>query len=203
VITADKDDPRFDSLYATGSVARLFIALLIPDLPSYMALGFELRDVRSRPAPSERYSKHYVFEIPTGIAATSGPYEFGSNVELFETVERIRRLAEELRDDLETATTVWTRPPDATGHDQTLAWVVDAGSSRRHLCVVNLDSDRPTAAFGVPRRPVADPPRRWLPVFSTVDRGPGVLRPLPSNGHQWIVEPLEPGECRVYRAGAD
>jgi hypothetical protein len=203
VITADKDDPRFDSFYASGSIARLFLALLIPDLPSYMALGFELRDVHNRPAPGEHYSKHYVFQVSTGIAATRGPYEFGSNVALFETIGRIRRLAEELRDDLLTATTVWARPPDATGQDQTLAWVINAGRSRRHLCVVNLDGGRPTAAFGVPRHPVADPPQRWLPLFSTVDRAAGVSPPLPSNGHQWIVEPLEPGECRVYRAGAD
>lgn len=201
IITADKDDPRFDSLYASGSVARLFIALLVPDLPSYMALGFELRDVRHRPAPSEHYSKHYVFQVPTGIAATKGPYVFGSNVALFATVERIRRVAEELHDDLLAATTVWARPPDATGQDRTLAWVIDAGRARRHLCVVNLDGDRPTAAFGVPRRPLTDPPPHWLPVFSTADSG-NASRPLRSNGHQWIVEPLEPGECRVYRSEA-
>ena len=203
IMTADKDDPRFDSTYASGSAARLFIALLVPDLPSYMALGFELRDVRDRPAASEHYSKHYVFQVPTGIAATRGPYVFGSNVTLFATVGRIRRLAEELRDDIVTATTVWARPPDATGQDRTLAWVIDAGLSRRHLCVVNLDDDRPTAAFGVPRRPLTDPPQRWLPVFSTAGSGGGVSEPLRSNGHQWIVESLEPGECRVYRSDAN
>ncbi len=203
IITADKDDPRFDSLYASGSVARLFIALLVPDMPSYMALGFELRDVRDRPAPSEHYSKHYVFQVSTGIAATRGMYVFGSNVALFATVERIRRLAEKLRDDLATATTVWARPPDATGQDRTLAWVIDAGRSRRHLCVANLDADRPTAAFGVPRRPLTDPPQRWLPTFSTAHSSEGASRPLRSNGHQWIVERLEPGECRVYGSEVD
>ena len=203
IITSDKDDPRFDSSYANGSVARLFIALLVPDLPSYMALGFELRDVRDRPGPSEHYSKHYVFHVPTGIAATSGPYVFGSNLSLFATAERIRRLAEELSDDLAIARTIWARPPDATGHDRTLAWVIDAGPSRRHLCVVNLDGDRPTAAFGVPRHPIADPPPSWLRVFSTAAIGGGSSRPLRSNGHQWIVESLEPEECQVYRAVAD
>ncbi len=203
IMTADKDDPRFDSYFLSGSVARLFIALLVPDLPSYMALGFELRDVRDRPAPSEHYSKHYVFQVPTGLAATRGPYVFGSNVDLFATVGRIRGLAEELRDDLATATTIWARPPDATGQDRTLAWVIDAGHSRRHLCVVNLDGDRPTTTFGVPRHPLRDPPGRWLPDFSTAASGGQAVRPLRSNGHQWMVEPLEPGECRVYRSDAD
>jgi hypothetical protein len=203
IMTADKDDPRFDSAYATGSVARLFIALLVPDLPSYMALGFELRDVRDRPGPSEHYSKHYVFQVPTGIAATGGPYVFGSNVTLFATVERIRRLAEALRDDLESATTVWARPPDGTGQDRTLAWVIDAGRTRRHLCIVNLDGIGPTAAFGVPCHPLTDPPQRWLPVFSTAEPRGRVSPPLRSNRHQWIVDPLEPGECRVYRTDVD
>ena len=202
-MTADKDDPRFDQLYASGNVARLFIALLVPDFPSYMALGFEIRDLHDRPAPSEHYSKHYVFQVWTGIAATSGPYVFGSNVDLLATVERIRRLAEGLRDDLATATTVWARPPDATGQDRTLAWVIDAGRSRRHLCVANLDADRPTMAFGVPCRPLTDPPPCWLPVFSTADSTGGDARSLRSNGHQWIVDPLEPGECQVYRSQAD
>lgn len=200
IFTADKDDPRFDSFYASGSIARLFIALLVPDLPSYMALGYELRDVHDRPAPSEHYSKHYVFHVQSGIAATKGPYVFGSNLALFAAVGRIRRLAEELIDDLATATTVWARPPDATGQDRTLAWVIDAGGSRRHLCVVNLDSDRSTATFGVPRRPIVDAPPRWLPRFSTLDTGDSGARALESNGHQWIVAPLQPGECRVYRA---
>ena len=202
IITADKDDPRFDSSFASGNAARLFIALLVPDLPSYMALGFELRDLHDRPAPSEQYSKHYVFRVPTGVAATKGPYVFGSNTALFATIGRIRRLAETLRDDLVTATTLWARPPDPTGQDPILAWVIDAGRTRRHLCVVNLDPAGPTAAFGVPRHPVSDPPRSWLPVFTTAESGSGDLEPLLSNGRQWIVAPLEPGECRVYRAEA-
>lgn len=200
IMTADKDDPRFDSFYASGSVARLFIALLVPDLPSYMALGFELRDVRDRPAASEFYSKHYVFQVQTGIAATRGPYRFGSNHGLFATIGRIRKLAEELRDDLRIGATVWARPPDATGQDRTLAWVIEAGPSRRHLCLVNLDGEASTAAFGVPRHPLADPPRRWLPRFSTVESGDDDRLPLHSNGRQWIVDPLGPGECRVYRS---
>ena len=84
-----------------------------------------------------------------------------------------------------------------------MAWVIDAGRTRRHLCVVNLDGDRPTAAFGIPRRPLTDPPPRWLPIFTTAEGDGGVSRPLRSNGHQWIVEPLESGECRVYRSDAD
>jgi hypothetical protein len=200
IMTADKDDPRFDAIYADGSLARLFIALLVPDLPSYMGLGFELRDVHDRPAPAEHYTKHYVFEATTGVAATSGPYRFGGNVGLFASIERIRGVAERLREVLARATTVWVRPPDATGEDRTLAWVLDDGAGPRHLCVANLDAARPTARFGVPRRPVADPPNGWLPIFSTVEGPDQEASPIRSNGHQWVVDPLAPGECRVYRS---
>jgi hypothetical protein len=203
IMTADKDDPRFDSFYADGNIARLFIALLVPDLPSYMALGFELRDVHVRPAPAEHYTKHYVFEATSGIAATNGPYLFGTNIALFETIERVRRLADGLRDDLAVATTVWARSPDATGQDRTLAWVIDAGRSRRHLCVANLDDHRPTATFGVPIRPLTDPPPSWVTIFSTMEVGGGAARSLRSNGRQWIVDPLGPGECRVFRPAVE
>ena len=202
VMTADKDDPRFDSFYASGNVARLFIALLVPDLPSYMALGFEVRDVHDRPAPSEHYTKHYVFEATSGIAATHGPYVFGANVALFETVERVRRLADGLREHLALARTVWMRPPDATGEDRTVAWVIDAGPEARYLCVVNLDGDRSTAGFGVPHRALADPPPTWSPVFSTVVEPMPATR-LRTNGRQWIVDSLAAGECRVYRSTRD
>ena len=51
VITGDKDDPRFDAFYREGSVLRLFMALFLTDMPSYMALGdleLEERVVRLR-----------------------------------------------------------------------------------------------------------------------------------------------------------
>jgi hypothetical protein len=47
-----------------------------------------------------------------------------------------------------------------------------------------------------------NPPPGWRPVFLTADSGIGVAVPLRSNGRQWIMAPLEPGECRVYRADA-
>lgn len=200
VMTADKDDPRFDAFYASGSLARVFIALLVPNLPSYMGLGFELRDVHHLPAAAEDYTKHYVFEATTGVAATTGPYRFGRNVALFASIERIRGLADGLRDLLARATSVWVRPPDATGGDRTLAWVIDAGDDHRHLCVVNLDDAGPTGTFGVPRHPVADPPPAWQRIFSTAEADGPETTTIRSNGHQWIVDPLKPGECRVYRS---
>src|SRR5665811_1338691 len=61
VMTADKDDPRFDEMYRAGNEARLFTALFLPDMPSYVGLGFEIRDVHWDPVENERYTKLFVF----------------------------------------------------------------------------------------------------------------------------------------------
>ncbi len=61
VMTADKDDPRFDLFYRAGNEVRLFTALLLPDMPSYTGLGFEIRDVHWEPVENERYTKLFVF----------------------------------------------------------------------------------------------------------------------------------------------
>lgn len=37
IMTADKDDPRFDEFYLAGNEVRFFCALFLTDLPSYMA----------------------------------------------------------------------------------------------------------------------------------------------------------------------
>ena len=62
VMTADKDDPRFDAFYRDGNVLRLFLAFFLTDMPSYMGLGFETRDRHDQPAPNEHYTKLFVFQ---------------------------------------------------------------------------------------------------------------------------------------------
>ncbi|MCC6412959.1 MAG: hypothetical protein IT270_14940, partial [Saprospiraceae bacterium] len=57
VMTADKDDPRFDNFYLEGNEVRHFVALFLNDMPSYMGLGFECRDPHPEPAPNEHYTK--------------------------------------------------------------------------------------------------------------------------------------------------
>jgi len=62
VMTADKDDPRFDEFYVAGNEARMFTALFLTDMPSYVGLGFEIRDVHLEPVENERYTKLFVFK---------------------------------------------------------------------------------------------------------------------------------------------
>ncbi len=127
VMTGDKDDPRFDEFYLAGNEARAFCALFLTDLPSYTALGFELRDIHTEAAPNEYYSKLYVFQEREGPKATTGPYRFGRNGHIFHNLTRIRLFAEELLPQIRGCPVRWLRAPDPTGSDRFLAWRVEPG----------------------------------------------------------------------------
>lgn len=200
VMTADKDDPRFDRFYRAGNEARLFMALFLPDMPSYMGLGFELRDRHDAPAANEHYTKLYVFHRDSGPTATRGPYVWGSNIALFERLSRIRRLADAHAAVLATATITWLRPPDATGEERLIAWCLDGAGGDRLLAVANLDTAEAAAPAWIPGTAIGDPPARWMDGFSSLGEGIDVA-PLTWNGRAWPLAGLGPGEARLYRAG--
>jgi hypothetical protein len=206
LMTADKDDPRFDAFYRAGNEARLFTALLLTDMPSYVGLGFEIRDVSHEPAPNEHYTKLFVFEeqgdsnIHPSKARFSDTYVWGSNQALFERLTAIRVFAEDLLAELgSVARTRWLLPPDATGLRGLVAWTQEAGSLpagvRPHLCVVNYDLDASSGDTGIPGLP-AD--ATLIPVFSTL--GPDALgaTPVRYNGYFHRLEDIAAGEGRVY-----
>ena len=124
VMTADKDDPRFDDYYLRGNEARYFTALFLTDMPSYTALNFENRDVHYAPAPNEEYTKLYVFHETDGPKATHGPFRFGRNGRLFFRISRIRLFAEEFFPQLVDRSVRWLLPPDATAGRKHISWAV-------------------------------------------------------------------------------
>ncbi len=206
VMTADKDDPRFDVFYRAGNEARLLTALLLTDMPSYVGLGFEIRNVHLEPAPNEHYTKPFVFEetgdsnVYPSKARFSDDYVWGTNDELFARLTRVRVFAEDLLAELgEAARTRWLLPPDATARRGLVAWTQDPDSlptgARPHLCVVNYDLDAGTGYVGIPGLP-AD--ARLTPVFSTL--GADALDPGPvgHNGYVHRLEDVAAGEGRVY-----
>jgi hypothetical protein len=104
MITADKDDPRFDSFYHKGNLLRYFVGTFLDTLPSYMSLGFECRDLHLKRAINEAYSKLYVFQIDDETEidkVTHGPFVWGENYALFSEFQNLKTLADSILPALE------------------------------------------------------------------------------------------------------
>ncbi len=203
VMTADKDDPRFDEYYLDGNEARMFTALFLPDMPSYTGLGFELRDRRTRPVENERYTKLFVFEesgdsnIYPSKARFSDDYIWGTNDALFRRLTELRVFAEGILPLVASRTTRWLIPPDSTGLRGTAAWALDSGApgEQAFAFLVNYDLEKPSGFFGLP---ALEATTVLVPEYSTtaelID-----LATVEHNGFFHRIDDLEPGEARVYR----
>jgi hypothetical protein len=197
VMTADKDDPRFDRFYLAGNALRMFVALLLPEMPSYVGLGFEVRDPHPEPAPNEHYSKLYVFQERRGPKATSGPYVWGHNAALLDTVTRLRLLAERLGPELRGRAARWLLPPDPTAGSRVLCWTLD-GRAPSLLFVANADTAAEARNLGLPLPPGREGGPAALEFSSDAELDPAD-HALGFNGVQLRLARLGPGECRVYR----
>jgi hypothetical protein len=189
IMTADKDDPRFDHFYLKGNEIRYFVALFLTDMPSYMGLGFECRDPHPQPAPNEFYSKYYVFQMLNDPKTTNGPYRWGQNRQLYANIARQKMLAAAIFSDIRDAKTVWLLPPDRTGRNKVIAWT--QAEEPKYLFVANFDTtNSQSATFAAP-----DTSGRQL-LFSTEKEniGDGTVQ----SGHI-SVENLLPGEGLVFR----
>ncbi len=217
IMTGDKDDPRFDEFYRSGSELRLFLALFMTDMPSYMALGFETRDVHHAPAPNEHYTKLFVFQEKSGPKATTGPYRFGRNGNLFYHVSRIRLFASRVLPEIQGAPIRWLVPPDATAGRRFFAWTQQ--NNPRWVFVANADTTEEVWNFNIPAGfvgPAFQPPGaprsdemgeaqdgRSLQLelaFTTAgELSPEERAVLRSNGRTFKIEHLGAGEGRAYR----
>ncbi len=217
VMTGDKDDPRFDEFYLAGNEVRLFLALLLRDTPSYMALNFEVRDIHRSPAPNEHYTKHYVFHEDAGPKATTGPFRFGRNGRLFYRLSRIRHFADRYLPRVADSHLQWLLPPDATAGQRVVAWGY-GNDVLQWVCVANTGTKGPSPAIRVPLPPVprtgvqhrGNSERHLVPVFST-EPGRGAMPDQDSTAAARLVfdapmpylhlDGLLPSEGRVYKVG--
>nr|MBN1228316.1 hypothetical protein [Anaerolineae bacterium] len=200
VMTADKDDPRFDHFYLKGNEVRLFIALFLGDMPAYMGLGFEARDIHHTPAPNEHYTKLYVFRESDGPKATTGPYIWGKNGFLYHQITRLKLYLEQI-DYLNTIAgqpTQWLLHPDPVAEKKVIAWT----QQRDHpdsLFIANTDCDNPVRNFALPGIPGLSSQPEWALDFSTSGDITGHDQVLRHNGIHYKVGAIGPGEGRVYR----
>ena len=194
VITADKDDPRFDLFFQGGNEARLFIALFLSGLPSYMALGFETRDIHYAPAPNEHYTKLYVFHATNGPKAIQGPYVWGRNGHLFRNITRMRLYLDSIWPKTKDCSTRWLIHPDATGANPVIAWA-QPGNDPEFVFIVNTDPMRPAVQFALPH---LDHNPQLICDFSTHFEVFKFDQNLISNGKHYKLNRLDPGEARAY-----
>lgn len=195
LMTGDKDDPRFDQFYLGGNEARFFTALFLPDMPSYMALGFECRDPHPVPAPNEHYTKLFVFKIEEGPKATKGSYVWGKNNILFANLLKIRRFAEYFLPIMENGTTRWLLPPDPTGHRKTVAWGL--AEQPGLVFLVNWDWENEAANVKIPLPtdwPASTREGRFQQVFTTTNTEADSFS---GNGMHLQVDQLGKGECKA------
>lgn len=139
IFTADKDDPRFDESFNQATELRYFLALFFRYLPSYTAMGYELRDQHLPGLPNEYYSKLYVFHMDHGPKATSGPYLWGSNHALFKKLLEMHLLSEQFFG--EGATVSLLTSPDTLKSSQLLKWEI-VHEDRQYQVWANFSVDK-------------------------------------------------------------
>jgi hypothetical protein len=195
IITADKDDPRFDEFYVFGNEFRLFTALFLTNMPSYMSLGFRTRDTHHTPAPNEHYTKLYVFQISEGAKATEGDYVWGRNGSLYNRLLQIQIYADKIWETIKNKPVQWLIYPDAVGFGKVIAWT--QADKPTHIFVANIDSENAIVNFAIPRIKDIENSRLKFD-FSTVNSITEVDKYPFYNGQNYNVFRLEKGECRVY-----
>jgi len=198
VMTADKDDPRFDEYYRAGNEARLFISYFLTAMPGYMGLGFETRDIHLATAPNEHYTKLFVFQQTTGSKATRGPYCWGKNGYLFSSINRMRLYADSIWKTINNRPVRWLLPPDAVGKNKIISWT--QANNPEFVFVVNTDTAQPIGNFGIPASHIRTGQGFLVAEFTTLSQGIQEQdRKLAFNGNHYWINQLAPGECRVYR----
>jgi hypothetical protein len=194
VMTADKDDPRFDAFYRDGNALRLFLAFFLTDMPSYMGLGFEKRDRHDQPAPNEHYTKLFVFQERNGPKATLGPYVWGKNTSLFNQITHLRLYLDKIWPKVSGRPIRWLIAPDACGANPLLAWT--QADNPEYLFAANTSLEKTSGPFGIP---TPGGPGSWELEFSTSQEIPAVDQKLVFNGVYYPVANLAPAEGRVYK----
>ena len=194
ILTGDKDDPRFDKFYIDGNETRLFISFFLQSMPSYMALGFQTRDVHLQPAPNEHYTKLYVFQLDKGEKATQGNYVFGKNGPLFSNLTRLKIYADQHLKTTKNRSVRWLLPPDATGFRKIIAWTQKEQPT--YIYIVNLNTEKNMTYLKIPQFGIT---KDLSFEFSSINYEPIEDKTLVFNGINYHLEMMQAGECRVYQ----
>lgn len=189
LMTADKDDPRFDEYYLNGNELRYFIGLFLSDMPSYMGLGFECRDTHFMPAPNEHYTKLYVFQMKEGPKGTKKTYCWGKNEKLYQNLARQKHISDQIGSAIFDAKSHWLLPPDPTGNRKTIAWTQT--ENPLYIFCVNFDPQNPNALLN--NWNLAGD---WKCIFSSLHET--IQHPPLWSASQPSTRVLQPEECLIF-----
>ncbi len=186
IMTADKDDPRFDEFYLRGNEIRIFIGLFLTDMPSYMALGFEQRDPHPNPASNEHYTKLYVFQFSEGEKATHSNYQWGQNGGLFSKISILKSISDKIYPTIENQSIVWLIKPDLTGKNKIIAWTQK--ENPQYIFMVNLNTEDDVK---IDTLKIMEKTAQLKPYYSTTQ----------NNNEEVIFDKdiISKGECRIYK----
>ncbi len=182
IITADKDDPRFDEFYKTGNLVRYFVGLFLADMPSYYSLGFEVRNLHHERGKNEEYTKLYVFQIHDDTETdkvTHGPFVWGENMEQFQQLTQLRLFAESIWEEIANQEIRWILPPDATAQNKLIAWTL--ANQPTYIFVANLDTEHEAELKKIPLK-------GYQIVFQTVPSLKVKTHIAPNSGHVYKIK---------------
>ena len=203
VMTGDKDDPRFDEFYRTGNEVRLFASYFLTNMPGYVGLGYETRDLHLEPAPNEHYTKLYVFQEKEGPKATRGPYVWGKNGPLFAAVNRLRLFLDDIDfvNRVRGRKVIWLLPPDPSGEKKLVAWTLEG--AEEFLLLANFDTEGPTGEVSIPAPGDISSHTAMKLAFSTSTDASKSQDTLVRDGDRYLSSGLFAGEGRVYLAAPE
>jgi hypothetical protein len=138
VMTADKDDPRFDEFYRTANHLRLFVSLFLTDMPSYVGLGFETRNLHLERGKNEEYTKLYVYAIRDDNdrdKVTHGPFIWGKNYNQFQLFQQMHQLAENIWEEIKGRSVKWLF--ELSEEQKLMIWTLQ--DNPKYVFVVNFD----------------------------------------------------------------
>lgn len=196
VMTADKDDPRFDEFYRSGNLCRYFISLFLNDLPAYISLGFEVRNLHHERGANEEYSKLYVFVIRDESETdkvTHGPFQWGQNADQFQAIVEMRHWADRIGSAVFEKNVRWLFSPDSTGTQPVIAWTQQDDPT--YVFVVNLNPEKPAQQAKLPVFSMDSESLNCV-YDSTLATNPGHV--VDSSGQFFSIPELNPGACRIY-----
>ncbi len=140
VFTNDADKKEHNIFYQSplANEVRMFCAYFL-DLPSYMGMGYELRE--SLPDKQEKYTFNYIKQMKK-------PYQWGDNEEFLSSVFEMREIYEKIKNKIKQPKLRLCKTDSLS-----LAWVyLDEQNNAKYLFCFNLDNNKDEISITIDKK---------------------------------------------------